>query len=421
VSASGPASLTATGTIDLQIAELLDPDITSSGQLRLNVTSSRALTGSDIRGQIEIVNAAFAGGDVPVGLQNGNGVLRLTSSGLQIERFNGNVGGGNLTAGGEVTWSPAMRFNIRTNATDVRLVYPDNVRERIDANLTLTGSAEAARLAGQVRLSELSFSPDFDLADVAGELSGSTPAAAGGFTNKVSLDIGVQTTNDLNLVSTQLTLQGTANLRVRGTAARPVIIGRMNLSGGDVFFRGNRYILQPGTVEFINPTRTEPFLNAVVDTTVQEYDIHMRFRGTVDRLQTTYTSDPALPHADIINLLVFGKTTEAAEANPGNLGAQALIASSVSSQITSRFAKVAGISQLSVDPVLGSDSRDPGAVVTLQQRVTGNLFVTFSADVTGTQKEAVKLEYQAKPGILLSGVRDQNGGVAVDVRIRKSW
>jgi translocation and assembly module TamB len=188
-----------------------------------------------------------------------------------------------------------------------------------------------------------------------------------------------------------------------------------------LIFRGNRYFLQPSTIDFINPVRTEPIVNAVIDTTVQEYDIHLRFRGPVDHLQTTYSSDPALPHADIINLLVFGKTVESAEANPGNLGAQSLIASSVSSQITGRVAKVAGISHLSVDPVLGDDTRDPGARITLQQRVTGNLFVTFSADVTGTQKEVIQLEYQATPKVSLSGVRDKNGGFAVDMRFRKTW
>ena len=73
-----------------------------------------------------------------------------------------------------------------------------------------------------------------------------------------------------------------------------------------------------------------------IDTKVQQYTIHMLLRGNLDRLRTTYTSEPALPPADIINLLVFGRTTEAAEANPtpGNLGAESLIASSVSSQVS---------------------------------------------------------------------------------------
>jgi translocation and assembly module TamB len=423
VASTAPASLTAVGTVDLQIAKLVDPDIESSGQLRLDVSSSGTPANPTMQGQLEIVNANFARGDLPLGLQNGNGRLRLTSDRIEIERLAGNVGGGTVTMSGSVTYRPSVQFNVRTNASGVRMLYPDGVREKVDLNLIMSGSAESALLSGQVRLTELSFTPDFDAAELLGEFSSATPSAPTALAQKIRLDIGVQSTNDLSLVSTKLSLQGAANLQVRGTAANPVILGRMNLTGGDLIFRGNRYVLQPSAVDFINPVRTEPTVNAVIDTKVQDYDIHLRFRGTIDKLTTTYTSDPSLPPADIINLLVFGKTVEAAEAepNPGNLGAQSLIASSVSSQITNRVSKAAGISHLSVDPVLGDDSKDPGARITLQQRVTGNLFVTFAADVTGTQHEVIKLEYQATPKVSLSGVRDQNGGFAVDVRIKKTW
>jgi translocation and assembly module TamB len=423
IASNTPASLTAIGTVDLQIAELINPNMESSGQLRLNVNSNGTPANPNMQGQIEIVNANFAGGDLPLGLQNGNGMLRLTSDRIQIERLTGNVGGGTLTAQGGIAYRPSIQFNVRTNIAGIRMLYPDGVREKVDANLSMTGSTEAGLISGQVRLTELSFTPDFDLANLIGEFSSAARVAPTGVAQNIRLDIGVQSTNDLSLVSSKLSLQGAANLQVRGTAANPVLLGRMNLTGGDLIFRGNRYVLQPSALDFINPVRTEPIINAVIDTTVQDYDIHMRFRGTVDQLNTTYSSDPALPPADIINLLVFGKTVEAAEAepNPGNLGAESLIASSVSGQITSRVAKVAGISHLSVDPVLGGDSKDPGARITLQQRVTGNLFVTFAADVTGTQHEVIKLEYQATPKVSLSGVRDQNGGFAVDMRIRKTW
>ena len=212
-------------------------------------------------------------------------------------------------------------------------------------------------------------------------------------------------------------------MRVRGTAAEPALLGRVNITGGDVIFRGNRYVLQPSSLDFINPYRIEPRMNLSIDTKVQQYTIHMFLRGNIDRLRTAYTSEPALPPSDIINLLVFGRTTEAAEANPtpGNLGAESLIASSVSSQVTSRIEKIAGISQLSIDPLLGGNQKDPGARVTIQQRVTGNVFVTFVSDATSTQRQIIKFEYQATPRVSVSGVGDQNGGFAFDVVIRKTW
>ena len=127
-----------------------------------------------------------------------------------------------------------------------------------------------------------------------------------------------------------------------------------------------------------------------VNTTINQYDIQMHFWGPADHLHTNYSSDPALPPSDIINLIAFGKTSEAQAANPtppGTLGAESLVASQVSSQITNRVEKLAGVSQLSIDPELGSSQQSPGARVAIQQRVTSKIFVTFSTDVTSTDSQ----------------------------------
>jgi translocation and assembly module TamB len=318
-----------------------------------------------------------------------------------------------------------MYFNVAVAGNGIRTLIPQGVREGLDTNLTLVGSTESAVLRGQVRLTELSFSPSFDLNDMASVAGGTAGSAAppGSFAQNLSFDIDVVSTNDLNLSSSKLSLQGAMRLRIRGTAATPAVTGRVNVSGGDLMFRGNRYILEPSTVDFVDPYRIEPRLNLSVSTKVQDYDIRMLLRGTLDTIRTTYTSEPVLPPSDIINLLVFGQTTEAQAANPtpGNLGAQSMIASSVSNQVTNRIERIAGISQLSIDPVLGGNQQDPGARVTIKQRVSGNIFVTLATDATATQRQVIKLEYQATPRVGVSAVRDQNGGMAVDVRIKKSW
>jgi translocation and assembly module TamB len=425
LTSTAPMTVVAEGTADLSLAQLLDPDITSSGQIQFNIDGTGIRANPEVQGQVKIVNASFAGGSLPLGLRNGNGVLVLTNNKLDIQQFSGDVSGGTLTATGGITYRPSVQFNVALNGRGLRTLFPDGVREGIDANLSFVGSPDYATLRGQVRLTEVSFSPTFDFNDILGAAGGATgtPAAPSQLAQNLHMDISVISDSDVNLASSKLNLQGTANLRVSGTAAQPSVLGRVNLTAGDLIFRGNRYILQPSTLDFVDPYQISPRVNLAVDTTIQEYDVHMLFRGTLDRLRTTYTSEPALPPSDIINLLVFGKTEEAQAANPtpGNLGAESMIASSVSSQLTSRVEKVAGISQLSVDPVLGGNGQNPGARVTVQQRVTGNVFVTFATDATSTQSQVIKLEYQATPRVSVSGVRDQNGGFAFDIRIKKTW
>jgi translocation and assembly module TamB len=242
----------------------------------------------------------------------------------------------------------------------------------------------------------------------------------------MKLDIAVQSTSQMNLASSTVSIRGDANLRVVGTAATPVILGRTDVTGGEVFIGNNRYQLQQGTIDFLNPVRTEPVLNLHVTATIDQYNITLGLMGPLDRLETTYVSDPPLPPVDIINLLAFGKTTEAAAANPspgGVAGGEALLAQGVSSQVSSKVAKLAGISNLSIDPTLGGGSNQstPGARIAIQQRVTGNLFVTFATDVTSTQQQQIQVQYNLNPRWSLSAVRDQNGGIGVDARYKKTF
>jgi translocation and assembly module TamB len=426
-SGNGAMSLQLEGAIDLKLLELFDPDAVSSGQIKLNINSHGALAnGAELGGEIEIVNANLAEPSLPVGMQNGNGVLRLTTDRINITRFEATVGGGTVALQGGMAFRPRMEFALGLAAKGVRVLYPQGMRQNVDAKLRLDGTTEHSVLGGTVDVTNLSFTPAFDLSRFAGQFSGGVMAPPSqGFADNVALNVALHSTNNMNLVSREVSLSGSANLQVRGTAAEPVILGRVNLTDGDVILSGNRFVLNTGTVQFVNPSQTEPDLNLSMTTSIQEYNIDVRFEGPVDQLRASYSSNPALPQADIIHLLAFGSTTEATAntSTSANQQAESLVASQVSSQITSRISKAAGISQLSISPVLqgGTAQGPPGAQITIRQRVTGNLFVTFSTNVATTQDQVIQGQYQVSPRVSVSATRDQNGGFAFDTLFKHSW
>jgi translocation and assembly module TamB len=364
--------------------------------------------------------------DSPVGLSGANGVLTLSNQRLEISQFQGKIGSGTFTASGGITYRQNIRFDLTASASGVQAVY-QGIRIGLDSKLAFTGTAQTALLSGQVTVTRLSVTPDFDVASLTADSSPVVSTSSTGFLQQIKLNIGVQSAGPLEVVSRTLTVAGTANLRVSGTGAQPTVLGRFDVNRGDLIMFGNRYVLQPGTVDFINPVRTEPVINLAATTTIDQYNISLRLQGPLERLQTSYSSDPSLPPVDIINLLAFGKTTESGGITtaPGSLGAESVLASGVSSGITSQVEKVAGISHLSIDPALGGTGsgtqQSPGARITVQQRVTSNLFVTFATDVTSTQNQVIQVEYQFSPRWAFSGVRDQNGGVGFDFRLRKQF
>jgi translocation and assembly module TamB len=421
------AALMLKGSIDLRVAQLLSADLKSSGQIRFDIDSHGIAPGTGMHGQVRIVDASVHTADMPIGLDHANGVINVTPTRLDVGTFQAEMGGGRINARGGIAFRPDVQFDLALEGDSVRLRYPQGIRALLSSSLALTGRPHAAVLGGRIQIEQLSFTPDFDLSNLSRQLDGETsaPATAGGFAQSLRLNIAVQSATQMNLESSQVSVHGSANLRVVGTASQPVVLGRSDLTGGELFFGGHRYVVESGIVNFLNPLRTEPVLNLRVQTKINDYNITLGLQGPVSRLRTTYVSDPALPPADIINLIARGETMEAAAAQPSqplSLGAQSLVASTVSGQIGNRIAKVAGISQLQIDPSLGaSNGQNPGARIAIQQRVTSSLFVTVATDVTSTQRQSIELEYQLNPRWSVSGVRDQNGGVTALAHYKRKF
>ncbi len=412
------------GAVDLRIAEIADSSLRTGGQLQMALDAGGSLSSPRLGGNIKIVNAALSTSSLPVGLANGNGVLTLTPQRLLISSFTANVGGGQVTASGGVTYRPSLVFDLGLAGKYISLLYPRSLRETFGGNLSLTGNMQAALLAGQIKLYRLDATPQFNLTTLTSQLGGAGAAPPpGSFSQNLNLRITLTTPNGITTQTPDFSMSGAANLVIQGTAAEPVVLGRLNIDRGDILFNGNRFLLQSGTLMFANPAQTVPNVNLAADTTIQQYKLHLRFQGPADHLRTQYTSSPPLPPADIINLLAFGVTTEASAANPtpGTLGAEDLVASQVASQVTSRVQEFAGISQLSVDPLLGGNGQNPGARVNIRQRVTGNLYITLSTDVTSTQNNLIEIQYNFSPKKSVDLVRDQNGGFHLNTSFKKRW
>jgi translocation and assembly module TamB len=331
----------------------------------------------------------------------------------------GQMGGGQVTFGGSITYRPSLQFNVAVQSKSARLLYPEGLRTLLDANLAFSGTPEASTLSGRVLIDSLSFMPDFDLASFSDQFSTGGTVSQPGFVDNVRLAIAVQSRENLSATSSQISIEGQAALQVGGTAANPVITGRTTLNSGELFYRNVRYQLQRGVVTLDDPNQTHPVLNISVNTTIKQYNLTLTMRGPLDKLTTSYVSDPPLATADIINLVARGKTTQ--ESAASSQSTDSMIASQAASQFSGSVQKLAGISSLQIDPTLGGSGQNPSARVAIQQRVTKNLLFTFSTDVSQPGSEMVQGEYQLNKRWSVSVQRDQLGGVAVDGKYHKRF
>lgn len=418
-------SLSADGTMDLGVVHQFDPDVRSSGQVIIHVKSQQGTAPSAIHGELQIKDAVLSAETIPVGIEGVNAQINLSGNRADIVNFSGAAGGGSVSASGFLTYGRQTNFSLALTANSVRLRYPEGLRSVLSGQLNLQGSPAASALSGKVSVDRLSFTQAFDLANFATYFSGeSSGAPASSFKRSMKLNIAVQSAQDLNLASSKVSVAGSAKLNLTGTLADPILLGRIALSSGEVFFLSKRFEIQSGTIEFANPVRTNPVLNLHVTTTVEQYQVTLNLSGPVDRLKTTYTSDPALPPADIIHLLAFGKTAEESASAPTSsaaTSAESVLAQGVSGQVAGKLENLTGISQLTIDPLAANNQGNPGAQIAIQERVTGSLLLTFSTDVTSTQSQTVELQYQFNRRLSVTVLRDQNGGYGIDVRLHKEF
>jgi len=419
---TAPVTLSALGTVDMQLVRFFKSDLESSGKLRLDARLAGGTDHPTVQGQLRLENVSVVSPDSPVGLQNVNGVLDVGNDQITITQLAGESGGGQISARGTVGYRPPLQMNVALQAKNVRIRYQDAIRTILNGDLSLIGTSQAANLNGRVLIDSLSFTQNFDLATLAGQVqSGPESGPSEGMANNIKLDIAVETARDLNLSSSAVSLQGQANLRVIGTAADPVIVGRTEFTAGDIFLMNKRYQIERGVIEFSNPNRTEPVLNLLLTTTINQYNLSLTFRGPLDRMQTSYVSDPPLPTADIINLIARGQTAQQAAASPSNFAASSLLAQGAASQVSGGVQRLTGLSSLSIDPTLGGNNSDPGARIAMQKRVTNNFLFTFVTNVTSTQREIIQGEYQLNKHWSASVTRDENGGFAVDGKYHKRY
>ena len=249
--------------------------------------------------------------------------------------------------------------------------------------------------------------------------------------SRLKLDVHVVTTPELQMQTAIARLSGNADLRVRGTAERPAILGRVEVLEGEISFNGTKYRLERGDVTFANPAKTQPIIDLTATTRVRDYDITVQLRGDAsvpNGLKPTWQSEPQFPEADVIALLALGRTREESASAPagGSLGfggeaSNLLINQALNSTVNSRLQRLFGASRVKIDPQgLASETNVVrGPQVTVEQQVARNVTLTYSTNVSVSNQQIIQVEYNITRNISIVALRDQNGVVSFDFKIRR--
>ena len=424
--------LAADGLIDLKLLGSFVPDLTASGRSTIHMTVGGTLNDPLPQGSIQIKDGTATYAGLPSGLSEMNGTLTFTRERVHIDQLAARTGGGTLDLKGDATnYNGQLNFNLTAVGKEVRLRYPPGVSSTATAELHWVGNRSASMISGDILVTKLAVTPGFDFGSY---LERSRTSAAITPANSplynVKLDVAVRTAPELQMKTAVARLSGDADLRLRGSVARPSVLGRADILEGDATFNGIKFRLERGDVTFANPVAIEPQVNLQATTHVRNYDLDITVTGTPERLNVNYRSEPPLPKSDIIALLALGRTSEESEqlqqqSGQGGFTDQAtnlIISQAINSTVSSRMQKLFGVSRIKIDPQGLTTETNPtarGPQVTIEQQFANNITLTYSTNVSQSSQQIIQGEYYVNPNISIVGTRDQNGVVSFDVRIRR--
>ena len=430
LAAGNDLDLAAKGHLNLLLLQTLNHNVNSSGSVDISLNVTGPVADPLLQGRVDISHGSLNYADLPSGLSDMNGSLIFNKNRLQIETLTARSGGGTLTVtGGATTYQGQLNFDFSASAQEVRLRYPQGVSSTADAELHFFGTREASTLAGDVTITKLAITPGFDFASYASSSSQSVvvpPATSPLY--RVKLDVHVTTAPDLQMQTAIARLSGDADLRLRGSAAKPALLGRVEILEGDINFNGAKYRLERGEILFQSPVSIQPVLDLQASTRVRDYDITVSVNGDTSKpLSVKYRSDPPLPEADIVALLAVGQTREQsaqlAQSNSAfsQTASNLILSEALNSTVSNRVQRLLGISKIKIDPQGLSTETNPtrGAQVTIEQQISNNFTLTYSQNVSQASQQIIQGEYYVRKNVSIVGTRDQNGVVSFDVKIRQ--
>jgi hypothetical protein len=419
----------------------LPPDYRVEGALDLLGAVRGTLGDPVLSGQGEVRGGRLIVPSFAQSIDDINGFLDFTHDRISLSVPHARMGTtGTLAVSGNLTLPGPGRklaYNFNARASDISLRFPDFLNNRGDANLSLISSDAGRLITGEVKLDRSLYVEDINV-DLLRLVQAAlfqrqtlTLAETDSVQATTQLNIGIRGPEALRVRNNVANLQGSVNLTVQGTLARPVVFGNVTFaSGGTLDYNDNRYEVQRGQLTFSNPSRIDPVIDLLATTEVQGFHITLNLGGTLERPDIHLASDSNLADLEIFSLIAGSQrptedplappTTAEQQAAPNQLAREFLYGQAASA-ITKRVGTLFRFDRFQIDPVAQAGQTGGGVGVTVGKRLSKDIFVTYSTEPTTSQQYIVQVEWRVRQNLTLVLTQAGDGTYAIDAQWQRRF
>jgi len=399
------SNLNVNGTLNLRVLNGVSPDFFSSGIADVAVRINGTYGQPRVVGTASLENAAVSllVGNERLTINNVKTLLRFTANQVQIDTFDGLLGGGHVTASGGALLEgfTVARFVLNLHGQNVTVPFPEDFSSTVDADIEVRGSQREQLISGLVNLRRTEYTQDIELADIINVRRESIEEGQVDLSSAVFSDLKVEGRNALVVRNNLADLVGSVSLSLDGPVRDPIIAGRITATSGTLNFRNDRYEITRALLDLPSSRNADPILNVQGESTIRGYRVIVSLTGPLSQPQAAVRSEPALPQEDVVSLITTGQlaggdTSNSVLSQSGLGTATSLLTDALINAPASRATnKLFGLTRFEISPIIGGRSgTTPAARLTLGRRISKEVTVTYSTNVTSDPNQILALEYR---------------------------
>ena len=415
--------------VDVKDINLLIPWGNNNGEVNVD----GLITGSS-EGRISMEgHAAFKGKvlsfpNFPHALKNFSGDLTFHDLAFRLRSLHGFMGGGAVESNGYLNIKNNRLNVLSINFTGKKMtLYPmDRATFTLNADLTLKYIKKRNKLllSGDLDILSCLWEREID-EGISFNTNPSLSASGSTIMDMLEYDLKMVGKENARFNNSFGQAIGKFNLGLTGNTDFPILLGVIETRDGTVNFSGKKFDLVRGKLTFNKKFHNDPVINFESEAFIKNYRIKFAISGSASRPKPELQSSPPLPPRDILTLIsvgeLFRKPTSAELNSQLGVGTTGLIAAELTEQIKKRTKKIFGNYMLRIAPNISNITGAPAdtSLLIVGKEIAKDFLIVYSTDFSTQRQQVVYLQYQLSPSISIIGMRNEEGRLSIDLRLRK--
>jgi translocation and assembly module TamB len=237
----------------------------------------------------------------------------------------------------------------------------------------------------------------------------------------IDLDIKIKIPSGFWIRGKGLDLELSGDLLVKQKEGEPSVSGELRVIRGTLVVLGRTLELERGIVTFYGGDEIDPSLDVVLSAEIEGTKIRIFFEGTAQKPELRFASEPEMPEADIVSVLLFGRPYANLDDGQANLVKDRTTDMLVSVGAARLQKELGGQLGIDVVTVKSTGTDNTGKALSVGKYLKPQVLLSYAYALDKDSDSFVSLEYFLKGRFKIETVYGNQGQTSIGIGWSKDY